>query len=51
MSSEESSEEEGVEVLKIKKPTWRKPVIDDMTCLKGLTVFPTPLRVHKQEDN
>ena len=29
MSSEESSEE-GVEILKIKKPPWRKPVIDDM---------------------
>ena len=39
MSTEESSQEEGEEILKIRKPAWRKPIIDDMFKRLDKTAF------------
>ena len=35
MSSEESVSDEGKEVLKIRKPSWRKPVVEEQMPTNG----------------
>ena len=39
MSSEESMSDEGEEVLKVKKPPWRKPIVEDMLKKVDITLY------------
>ena len=44
MNSEEGVSEE--DALKVKKPSWQKPIVDDM--FKSWTAFLKPSKVYKQ---